>query len=128
MTDYNSPRHVEGKTALVTGSTSGLGWAIAKTLAREGCKVMVNGLASDDDGNARCDELAKISKAKAGFHAADLSDVSQLRELVHKTETDLGPIEILVNNAVARNFHPVDEMPDQGWRQHFRLICPRPSI
>lgn len=106
---------LRGKTALVTGATGGIGIEIAKALARQGCKVMLNGL-GEPEATERCRrEVEDLAGAAAVFHPADLAKGEDVRALFRETERQLGPVEILVNNAATRNFHMIDDMPDEAW-------------
>jgi 3-hydroxybutyrate dehydrogenase len=106
---------LKGKCALVTGSMGGIGGATARKLASLGCNVMIHGLAAPEDGKARRDEIAAEFGVKTSFSGADLSKLPELEQLVSTTERELGPIEILVNNAVARSAGPIDEMSTEVW-------------
>lgn len=101
---------LQGRTALVTGSLDGIGWAIAAALAAKGCAVMLNGF-----GGAELVEQRLAALPRAGYHGADLSDPTQIEALVRATEERLGPVDILVNNAVTRHNAPVDELPVEKW-------------
>jgi len=101
---------LRGRTALVTGSLDGIGWAIAEALAAKGAAVMLNGF-----GEAAFIEQRVASLAKAAYHGADLSDPAQIEALVRDTESRLGPVDILVNNAVTRHNAPVEELPPEKW-------------
>ncbi len=106
---------IAGKTALVTGATGGIGIEVAKALARQGCKVMLNGLGTAEECELKRRDVAAISGLDAGYHDADLANPAAVRDLFRATEMQLGPVEILVNNAATRNFHSIDEMPDEAW-------------
>ena len=106
---------IAGKCALVTGSTSGIGHATARALAGQGCHVMLHGLADPTEGEHMRQGLADECRVKVGFNGADLSDVGQIEELVRATERELGPIEILVNNAGVRNAYAIEELPVDRW-------------
>jgi 3-hydroxybutyrate dehydrogenase len=106
---------IAGKCALVTGSIGGIGYATVRALAGQGCHVMMNGLGDLAEIEQKRKSLGDEFRVKVGFNGADLSNVGHIEELVRATERELGPIDILVNNAVARNFHPIDEMPVDRW-------------
>lgn len=106
---------LKGRTALVTGSVGSVGLAIATALANRGCKVMLNGLAGPGEGDGVAARLAEASGSRVAFHPADLTEVDQIEEMVSATEKTLGPVDILVNNAVTRNFHDVDTLPKTEW-------------
>jgi 3-hydroxybutyrate dehydrogenase len=104
-----------GRTALVTGSTGSVGLAIAAALAQQGCKVMLNGLEPPGAGDAKAAELARATGRAAAFHPADLTDVAQIENMVRATESKLGSVDVLVNNAVTRNFSHIDTMSKEDW-------------
>lgn len=106
---------IAGKVALVTGSIDGIGHATASALAAQGCHVMLHGLGDPAEIEAKRSALAAGSKGKIGFNGADLSELAQVDALFEATERELGPIEILVNNAVTRNFHSIEELPIERW-------------
>ena len=108
---------IAGKTALVTGATGGIGIEIAKALARQGCKAMLTGLGTPEECEARRRDVEAVAKAPIAFHGADLADPEALRSLFEATESQLGPVEILVNNAATRNFHLIENMPDDAWQR-----------
>ena len=100
---------LNGKTALVTGSTSGNGLGIARALAAEGAKIMLNGFCD----SAEIDRLR--AQLKARYHAADMAKPAEVRGLVEETAAQLGSIDILVNNAGIQHVAPVEEFPDERW-------------
>ncbi len=87
--------NLNGKTALVTGSTSGIGLGIARVLAKAGAQLILNGFG--DSESAR-EEIAQLGK-KPGYHDADLCDVLQIEAMMHYAESQFGGVDILVNNA-----------------------------
>lgn len=106
---------IAGKCALVTGSTQGMGLAIARALAAQGCRVMMNGLGDPGELEAKRKGLAEEYGVKVGFCGADVADVDQIEGMVAQTEADLGPVEILVNNAATRNAYKIEDMPKEKW-------------
>jgi 3-hydroxybutyrate dehydrogenase len=100
---------LEGKVALVTGSTSGIGLAIARALAAEGAKVMLNGFG----------DPAEIDRIKAELGAshdgADLSDPAQIENMLRRCAEELGAPDILVNNAGVQHVSPVADFPPEKW-------------
>ncbi|MEZ5817761.1 MAG: SDR family oxidoreductase [Hyphomicrobiaceae bacterium] len=117
---------ISGKTALVTGATGGIGIEIAKALARQGCKVMMTGLGTPEECEARRRDVEAIAAAQVAFHGADLAEAGALRALFEETERRLGPVEILVNNAATRNFHTIDHMPDEAWERALAINLTAP--
>lgn len=103
------------KTALVTGSTSGIGWSIAQALAGAGANVMVHGLGDRDDREPLRLTLSGSAKGKIACHGADLAEPGEVEALVRDTKATLGPIDILVNNAGLQHVASVDSMPLERW-------------
>ena len=107
---------LNGKTALVTGSTRGIGEAAARALAAQGCNVMMNGFGDLDEIEAKRASIAADTGADVRFHGADLSDDAQLDALVDATEDAFGAPDILVNNAVIRYFNSIVDFSRDDWR------------
>lgn len=103
------------KVALITGSTSGIGLAIAREMARNGCDVMLNGLAADDEAKSLCESISGASGVNVAFGAADLTDPEAAEQLVRDTESQFGRLDILVNNAGMQHVAPVEDFPAQKW-------------
>ncbi|HEX6219417.1 MAG TPA: 3-hydroxybutyrate dehydrogenase [Sphingomicrobium sp.] len=100
---------LDGKIALVTGSTSGIGLAIARTLAGEGARVMLNGF-----GDAA--EIDRIKQELGAAHdGADLSDPAAIEAMMARCAEELGPPDILVNNAGIQFVSPVEDFPTAKW-------------
>ncbi|MFK3795647.1 SDR family NAD(P)-dependent oxidoreductase [Pseudomonas sp. NPDC088444] len=104
---------MKGKTALVTGSSDGLGLAMGKGLAAAGCHLVLHGLAAPESMQQTCDELMRAHDVEVRYVHADLSDVDQIGRLI-KTA---GPVDVLVNNAVVRHFSPLEDFPMACWDQ-----------
>ena len=100
---------LDGKIALITGSTSGIGLAIARAFAAEGAKVMLNGF-----GDAAEIEAIK-SDLGASHDGADLSDPAAIERMMKRCSDELGAPDILVNNAGIQHVAPVDEFPVGKW-------------
>ncbi|WP_155032888.1 3-hydroxybutyrate dehydrogenase [Enterobacter asburiae] len=103
--------NLNGKTALVTGSTSGIGLGIASVLAKAGAQLILNGFG--DSESAR-EEIAQLGK-KPGYHDADLRDVLQIEAMMRYAESQFGGVDILVNNAGIQHVAPVDAFPVEKW-------------
>jgi 3-hydroxybutyrate dehydrogenase len=104
---------LKDKCALITGSTAGLGFAIADRLAAEGCRVVLNGLAAAEEQERARDDLARKHGVDVRFHGADLREPSQIEDLMKFA----GGVDILVNNAVTRHFSPVEDFPVERWNE-----------
>ena len=100
---------LEGKVALVTGSTSGIGLAIAKALAAEGAKLMINGFGDAAEIDRECAELGAI------HDGADMSKPDEIERMMKRCAEKLGGPDILVNNAGIQNVAPVEDFPPEKW-------------
>jgi 3-hydroxybutyrate dehydrogenase len=100
-----------GKTALVTGSTSGIGLGIAKSLATHGANVVLNGFGDVDAAKRQFRDI----DAEIGYHPADMGKPEQIADLIAYAERTLGHIDILVNNAGIQHVAPVEEFPVDKW-------------
>jgi 3-hydroxybutyrate dehydrogenase len=100
---------LEGKVALVTGSTSGIGLAIARALAAEGASVMLNGFGDATEIEAICAELGAV------HDGADLADASAIENMLERCTTELGAPHVLVNNAGIQHVSPVESFPPEKW-------------
>lgn len=100
---------LEGKVALVTGSTSGIGLAIATALAAEGAKLMINGFGDPDEIARQCDELAAL------HDGADMSKPDEIERMMRRCADELGGPDILVNNAGIQHVAPVEDFPPDKW-------------
>ena len=107
---------LQGKVALVTGSTSGIGLGIARALAAEGVDVMLNGF-----GDPAAIERLRAELASGGvrvaYDGADLSQPEAVAGLVEQTAAELGRLDILVNNAGIQHTSPIADFPDDKWDQ-----------
>ena len=103
------------KCALVTGSVSGLGYAIAESLAEEGANIVLNGLCDARDGHAAAEQLAGSAKVDVLFDGADLRDVTQIERMMRDAAARHGAVDIVVNNAVVRHFLPIDRFTTEQW-------------
>jgi 3-hydroxybutyrate dehydrogenase len=106
---------LKGKTALVTGSTSGIGLAYAKALAAEGANVVINGFGDADAIEAERQELEAISGARALYSGADLTKVDAIEGMMAAAAQAFGGVDILINNAGMQHVAPVEEFPVDKW-------------
>ena len=100
---------LEGKIALVTGSTSGIGLAIAKALAAEGARLMINGFGDPADIELECAELGAL------HDGADMSKPPEIEAMMRRCADELGGPDILVNNAGIQHVSPVEDFPPEKW-------------
>jgi 3-hydroxybutyrate dehydrogenase len=117
---------LSGKCALITGSTAGLGYAIAEALAEAGCHVVLNGLAPADEGAAAAHALEEKTGAPALYVPADISAVAQIEGLVAEASGRFGRIDVLVNNAVVRHFAPIETLSPADWDQELAVNLSAP--
>ncbi|QUT07055.1 3-hydroxybutyrate dehydrogenase [Sphingobium phenoxybenzoativorans] len=104
-----------GKTALITGSTSGIGLAYAKTLAGEGANVVINGFGDKDAIEKERAGLEAISGAKALYSGHDLTKVDQIEAMMAEAAAAFGGVDILINNAGVQHVAAVEEFPIDKW-------------
>lgn len=102
---------VQGKTALVTGSTSGIGLGIASVLAAAGARVILNGFGDVEAAKA---QVARLG-APPGYHGADLGDAAQIADMMDYAEREFGGVDILINNAGIQHVAPLDQFPVEKW-------------
>jgi 3-hydroxybutyrate dehydrogenase len=104
-----------GRVAILTGSTSGLGFALAEGLAQAGCRIMLNGIDSPDAVETVRGELEDRAGVAVAYHQANVGDPNRVEELIEATLQRFGAIDILVNNAVVRHFSPIVDFPIEHW-------------
>jgi 3-hydroxybutyrate dehydrogenase len=106
---------LEGRRAVVTGSTSGIGAAIARALAAEGCRVMLHGLGEREAIERQRAELAATFGTEALYNGADLERGDACVELIEDAVARLGGVDILVNNAGTQFVAPMESFPAEKW-------------
>ena len=106
---------LKGRCALVTGSTQGLGYAMAGRLAAEGCNIVLNGFGEAGEIERKRRQLEDGHGVRALYHGADIADPAQVADLVETTRKSLGTVDILINNAVVRHFAPLEKFRPEDW-------------
>jgi 3-hydroxybutyrate dehydrogenase len=106
---------LRGRTALVTGSTSGIGAAIAAALAEAGCDVVLNGFGEPEAIEALRAGVAERHGVRAAYLAADMAHPAEIRGLVAEAARRFGAVDILVNNAGIQHVAPIVEFPEERW-------------
>jgi 3-hydroxybutyrate dehydrogenase len=104
-----------GKNAVVTGSTSGIGLAIARAFAAAGANVVINGFGAPADIEKERSAIETDYKVKALYSAADMTKPAEIADMVGLGEKELGSVDILVNNAGIQFVSPIEEFPIEKW-------------
>jgi 3-hydroxybutyrate dehydrogenase len=102
---------LKGKTALVTGSTSGIGLGIARALARQGANIVLNGFGDAEGPKA---EIAALG-VQVGYHGADMSKPAEIEAMMKYAAETFGRTDVLVNNAGIQHVAPVEDFPPERW-------------
>ncbi|GLT00511.1 3-hydroxybutyrate dehydrogenase [Sphingobium jiangsuense] len=108
-------KSLTGKTALVTGSTSGIGLAYARALAGEGANVVINGFGDADAIEKERRELEALSGARALYSGHDLTKTEEIEAMMRDAAQAFGGVDILINNAGTQHVAPVEEFPVEKW-------------
>ena len=106
---------LKGKTAVITGSTSGIGLGIARAMAGAGANVMFNGFGQAADIEQERAGIANEFKVKALYSAADMTKPAEIAAMIKTAEAELGSVDILVNNAGIQHVAPIEEFPLDKW-------------
>ncbi len=102
---------LKGKTALVTGSTSGIGLGIARSLARQGANIVLNGFGDVESPKA---EIAALG-VKVAYHGADMSKPAEIEAMMNYAASEFGRVDILVNNAGIQHVARIEDFPIEKW-------------
>jgi 3-hydroxybutyrate dehydrogenase len=119
---------LKGKTAVITGGTSGIGAACAAALADQGATLLINGFGEADAIAAQLDALSRASGEKAFHSGADLADPVQVEALIAQAKAELGSVDILFNNAGIQYVCPVESFPLDKWRQMQAIMVDAPFL
>ena len=106
---------LQGKNAIVTGSTSGIGLGIARSLAAQGANIMLNGFGDAAEIDRLCVELAGEFKVRTAFSGADMAKPDEIVRMVEGATREFGSLDILVNNAGIQHTATVDDFPPEKW-------------
>ena len=106
---------LKNKTALVTGSTSGIGLGIAEALAKSGVNLVINGFRAADEIERIRGRLASAHGIKIIYSPADMSQAGSIESMMGLAKDELGGVDVLVNNAGIQHVAPVDEFPLDKW-------------
>jgi 3-hydroxybutyrate dehydrogenase len=106
---------LKGKTALVTGSTSGIGLGMARSLARQGANLLINGFGDPAEIELLRSGLAAEFGVQVGYDGADMSKPDQIEAMIASAEQRFGAVDILVNNAGIQHVAPVEKFPVERW-------------
>lgn len=105
---------LKGKTAVITGSTSGIGLGIARAFAKQGIDIVMNGSRSNSEVEKDRVALEKMG-VEVAYHRADMKKPDEIVDLIKYAKSKFGSVDILVNNAGIQNVHPVEEFDPKKW-------------
>ena len=108
-------RELQGRVAIVTGSTSGIGLGIARAFAAEGMPVMLNGFGDKSEIDAIKAEISKTFGVKTAYSAADMSNPGEIVRMVEDAKMLLGEVDVLVNNAGIQHVEAIETFPVEKW-------------
>jgi 3-hydroxybutyrate dehydrogenase len=117
---------LKGKTALVTGSTSGIGLGVANALAGQGCRIVLNGFGDAAEIERLRTEMASRYQVEVRYDGADLTDLAAVEALANGAETAFGGVDILVNNAGIQHTAPIEDFPPQKWDAIIAIMLSAP--
>ncbi len=112
---------LKGKTALITGSTSGIGLGIAQAFAAEGVNIVLNGFGKKEDIDAAISGI-KGKGVKCLYNGADMTKPDQIVSMVHEAAKEMGAIDILINNAGIQHVAKIEEFPPEKWDAIIAII------
>lgn len=106
---------LRGKAALITGSTSGIGLQVLKTLAGAGCNVAMHGFGDPNQLKEMLGEIQAAHKVDVQLSSADLREPAEIRNMVRNVQEQFGRLDILINNAGIQYVSPVEDFPEDKW-------------
>ncbi|TIV10509.1 MAG: 3-hydroxybutyrate dehydrogenase, partial [Mesorhizobium sp.] len=112
---------LKGKTALITGSTSGIGQGIAEAFAAKGCNIVLNGFGDAAEIERLRARLAADHRVAVRYDNADMSKGDAITSMMDKAIAEFGAVDILVNNAGIQHVAPIEEFPDDKWEAIIRI-------
>src|SRR5262245_1276386 len=105
----------QGRVAIITGSTSGIGLGIARALAGAGCNVMLNGFGEAAAIERERKKIAEEFRVRVAFNPADLAKPAEIAQMVEAADKEFGQLDIVVNNAGIQHTAPIDQFPVDRW-------------
>ncbi len=111
----SSPYDLAGQAAVVTGSTSGIGQALARALAMNGVDVVLNGLGDPANIEAARAQMEAASGARVLYHGADMRSGGEVAQMVNFAQKEFGRLDILINNAGVQHVSPIEDFPADKW-------------
>ncbi|MCX7338235.1 MAG: 3-hydroxybutyrate dehydrogenase [Alphaproteobacteria bacterium] len=108
-------KNYTGMNVLITGSTSGIGLAIAKVFAKKNATIIFNGFASIEEINTIQADLSRITSGRVLYHGADLTKQNEIESMIEAINQDVGGVDILINNAGIQHISPIEDFPPEKW-------------
>lgn len=112
---------LKGRSAVITGSTSGIGKAYAEGLARQGVNVMLNGFGNEEEIEDLRAGLSEANGVDVFYNPADMTKPDEIKGLIDEAAERFGKVDILINNAGIQKVSPIDEFPDDKWQQIIQI-------
>ena len=106
---------LKGKTAIITGSTSGIGQGVARALAKQGCNIVLNGFGDKRPIEEGRKYIEKKYRVKAIHNGADMTKPDQIKKMINEAAKKFGSVDIMVNNAGIQHVSPIDKFPVEKW-------------
>ena len=117
-----------GKTAIVTGSTSGIGLGIARALAADGADILLNGFGNAPEIGRLREEMAAQYGVRVAYCGADMTQAADIDRMIETANRELGRIDIVVNNAGIQHVAPVQEFPPERWNAMIAINLTAPFL